>query len=160
MIPLNGYPASINNLVLLKFFIDFIYALFYDFHCGLTCGSLRNAIDVCHGLRFYTVHKSPVLRLQKFNRSDVACIVHGVCQKTKSMLARIITDCKNSWHCIAGCSQSSSCSLYKVCVTWYKFWVGPYSLVWPNITCLSLTRRWDDPWSRDRCIRTSLTGRV
>ena len=45
-------------------------------------------------------------------------------------------------------------------VTWCKFWVGPYSLVWPNKTGLSLTRRWDDPWSRDRCIRTSITGRV
>ena len=45
-------------------------------------------------------------------------------------------------------------------VTWCKFWVGPYSLVWPNKTGLSLTCRWDDPWSRDRCIRTSITGRV
>ena len=35
----------------------------------VTCGSLRDAIDVWHCSRFYTMHKSPVLLFQKLNIS-------------------------------------------------------------------------------------------
>ena len=57
---------------------------------------------------------------------------HGVCQNTKSMLVIIITDNTNSWLCIAGCSQSSSCSLYKV---WFTM---PFSAMFKSMLALHL----------------------